>query len=201
MPIRYYITPYTREFMPAPDDPNTGCWEMRTFIQDMVGLKPSIRGYGAEGVCLVAVDVSSLDHGIISGNSDVLSFPENLDANPGSAARNTAVTALEARGIPAGWVQAGMSWRQILRSVAKIVRVTKEMDGAANLIGRLLSNGRTLSTQLQDLPQGIRQRMIAYAQRNGWDTSGLSNTSTIRQILKFLADQVPGNPVLRGVEI
>jgi hypothetical protein len=202
MPIRAYIVPYTREFMPAPDDQTKGVWEMRAkYIQDMVGLKPTIRGYGAEGVALVVVDVSTLDHGIISGNADVLSFPENLDTSPNTANRNAAITALEARNIPAGWINAGITWRQILRAVAKIIRITKELDGGANFIGRLFDNGRTFSTQFQDLPIGVRQRMIAYATEKGWDTSGLSSTSTLRQILKFLADQLPGNPVLRGVEI
>lgn len=202
MPIRAYIVPYTREFMPAPDDPNTGVWEMRAkYVQDMVGLKPTIRGYGAEGFALVVVDVSSLDHGIISGNADVLSFPENLDGTPNASARSQAITALEARNIPAGWINAGITWRQILRTVAKIIRITKDLNGAANLLGRLFADGRTFSTQFQDLPQPMRQRMIAFAQAKGWDTSGLSNTSTLRQILKFLADQVPGALVLRGMEI
>lgn len=202
MPVRFYIVPNSRDFIPAPDDPNVGTWELRSkYFKDMVGLRPSRRPFGLEGFDLVACDVSSLDHGLISGNADVLSFPESLDASPGAGARNQTATALEARGIPAGWIQAGMTWRQILRIVYRIVTTVKNLNGGAELIGRLFEGGRTLATQFQDLPQGVRQRLIAYAQSKGWDTSGLSNASPLRQILKFLADQDTATPRMRGMDL
>lgn len=202
MPVRFYIVPNSVDFIEEHGSNGTAGYNERRakYFKDLALIQPSIRHYGQEGYCIVACDLSTIDHDYVSQNADVITFPVSLDNTPNTANRNAAITALEARNIPAGWITAGMTWRQILRGVLKIILIIKDLNGGVEFLGRLFQNGVTMSTQFQDLPQDVRNKMIAFGNRRNLDVSSLSGASTIRQILRALAEQTP-TPRLRGVTV
>jgi hypothetical protein len=65
---------------------------------------------------------------------------------------------------------------------------------------RLFASGVTLDTRLNQLTATQRQRLSAVADDLGLDSSGVTNTMTLRQVLKLIADQLPditfgGDPI------
>jgi hypothetical protein len=70
--------------------------------------------------------------------------------------------------------------------------------GLTGTTGPLLGGTVTLNTQFNQLPGGVRADLIATAADMGFDTSGLSGTNTIRQILKTMADQWGSRQITLG---
>lgn len=153
--------------------------------------------YGFQPACFVAADLSNADDTALSAQSDVARIPDTLDANPSAGGVTAAQTALEALFIPAGWINTGLTWRQITRTVAGLFQYTQRLHGIGGNV-RLVDGTTPLSTQFNQLPLAVRQSMIAAAESFGYDTSSLSGTSTLRTILKTLADQWGAAPIQIG---
>lgn len=152
------------------------------------GVGTAIVPYGIENVCLVAASgINEATHLLVAANSDVVTLPENIDQSIG--AQLAVVQArLEALHIPADWVQSGFSYRSILRVVVLIFQLAQRYRGLG--FGRLLE-GKTLSTRWNQLSAGTKANLQQLASDLKFDTAGITNTSTIRQILKLLVDQWP----------
>lgn len=165
MPVRFYLVPTSLEFIPEPGSDGTiGYWyESSKYFNDLQGIQYSRRKYGDEGVDLVASNLTDLDHGIIMKNADVVAFPEKLDAIPSDTERNQAIIDLEARRIPADWIQPAMTWRQILETLRKIVQTVKNLAGGQHKTGQLFKDGAALDTPVKAFPAELQQKLSAYA--------------------------------------
>lgn len=156
--------------------------------------------FGLEPVMLVQADVTPAQHTTLSGNADVISIPANIDNNITAGALSAVKAALETLNVPAGWVTTGFTYRQVLRMVAGLFQFAQRHHGAHS--ERLFSGGFNMDTQFSALPLAVRQRLIATADSLNYDTSGLSGSNTIRQILKNVADQWGSKPIIiGGIEI
>lgn len=208
MAIRYYLIPIfeqfdgtgivlqfrTPKYLPTKGTPFTPLitndqnlpqfWEMRDF-----GLEPT---------ALVAINVTPAQHTLLAAQSDIVVIPTNIDNNVGAANLATVQAALENLHIPGDAVVAGTTYRQIIRGVTAIFAVAQRFDGMAG--GRLFPVGVTLSTQLSDLSANIRQKLQQAATDLGYDYGGLTLTSTLRDVLKTLANQTAPQTML-GVAI
>lgn len=140
---------------------------------------------GDEPVCIVVADVGS-DHAAFAAETDVLALPSDLDQQVG-AQLATVQNALESRNIPAGWVQGTHTYRQVIRVVAQAFQFMQRLQVVRP--GRLFTGGATLDTRFNQLPVAVRNALVAAATDLGYDTSTLSGTSTLRNILKTMADQ------------
>lgn len=142
--------------------------------------------YGSEALCLVSCDIGAAEHALIAANADVVVIPP-LDNQVG-AALSVVTARLEAWNIPAGWVTSSTTYREIVRKVCGMFLFLQRY-GARAANARLFVAGVGLSTTFAELPAGVRSKLQEAAESFGYDTSGLSSGSTIRQILKFLADE------------
>lgn len=152
--------------------------------------------YGAENVCILAADVDAATHATISADPQVSTLPANLTNNLTAGAVTQAQAFLDGLNIPSQWVTTSITYVQLIRIVGKIFEVAQLFEGS---IGKLFTGGVTLATQFQALPANVRTTLQQIATSHGWDTSGLTATSTVRQVLKFMADQFPDPIQLLGV--
>jgi hypothetical protein len=156
----------------------------------------SIIPYGAENVCILSADVDAATHTTISADSQVSAFPANLLANLTSGAVTQAQGFLDGLNIPSQWVNTGITYIQMILIIGRIFEVSQMFERS---IGKLFANGITLSTTFSALPIGTKNTLTQIATSRGWDTSGLTGSSTMRQILKFMADQFPDPIQILGI--
>jgi len=156
------------------------------YFANLDGVAWSAMDYGLEPHFLVASELTTDQHNALVANADVIAVPANLDAQVGTN-RDAVVDALETLNVPAGWVTTTMTYRKILKIVAAIMLFAQRLHGHGGI--RIFGSGITLATKFNQLPAATRTKLIGAAQSMNFDTSSLSGTSTIRQILKEMADQ------------
>lgn len=152
--------------------------------------------YGDEPVFLVAVkDVPPAVHTALAGFSDVTVVPD-LQQNVG-AQLATVQARLDSFNIPSQWVTSGMSYGSVCRYVAIFFLITQVLTQRLNR-PRLFGGSVTLGTTWNQLPQGVRTDLLDLAAALNFDTTGMSGSTTVRQILKALADQWPSVSIPMG---
>jgi hypothetical protein len=104
---------------------------------------------------------------------------------------------VEATGIPANWINVGMTYQTVVQNCLRVTQLYQRLAGLG--AGRLLGSGVTLGTTFNSLPAGVRQKLLDMADSLNFDKSSLSGAFTIRQILKALMDQWTEPILLRGV--
>ncbi len=155
---------------------------------DIAGLSWGMLPYGEENLALVHVrDIPIAIHTALAAELDVIAIPQDIDATVGAGALTTVRNALENRNIPGQWVGSGSTYREVLRLIARTMLCFQRLQGLR--LARLFQSGVTLDTQFNQLPAGVRTNLIAMADSMNLDRSSLSGTSTIRTMLKALADQ------------
>lgn len=157
----------------------------------------SLKDYGLVGHGIVCADIQPSDHTALVANNDVLALPVNLDTNPTQGQVNAAKTFLENRNIPAGWVTTALTYRQILKTILGILFFIQRVH---TIMGRnhFADSGVTLDTTLGAIPVDARNALSQAATDMGFDTSGLTGTTTLRVALKSVADQWGARPMIFG---
>ncbi len=163
----------------------------------------SFKDFGFTDTCIVVSDVTTEQHAELIGYSDVLAAPANIDnAIPNNTVRDNVRSQLEGLNVPAGWVQTGMSYREVLRPITHLFlfaqryhALTAEKYGTGR---KLVEQGYTLDTIISDIPVEVRQDLQDAADSLGYDYSSVQASDTYRVGLKKLADQWGETPVLFG---
>lgn len=164
------------------------------------GFSWTMMDFGLEPACIVWVEnVDASTHSTLVAFADVVSPPAELDQNIGAGSIATVRAAIEALNVPANWAQATDTYREVIRIICWFFQIWQRHHGMGN--ARVLTGGVTLDTAFNTLSVGVRNALIATAQSFNFDTSSLAGTSTIRQILKALADQVRDRPIMIGIAI
>lgn len=150
------------------------------------GLLISELDYGNEPIFLVGVqDITPALQSTIAADSTCISVP---DLAQSVGAQVPAVqNVLEAMNIPAGWVGPGMSYGSVVRVVAIVFLLLQRFQSLSS--ARLFGGGVTLDTRFNQLPVAVRTQLQQMAQSFNFNTSGITGTTTLRTILKSLADQ------------
>jgi hypothetical protein len=183
MSVRYYLIPKTGDG--SREDPFRPAYVL-------TDLPPGTWGaldFGAEPVMLVAADVTAGQHTTLAAHADLTAVPANIDSAIGAAALSTVVNKLEAFNIPATWITAATTYRQVLKRTAQTTRILNRLREAT--AGRLFGTGITLDTPFNQLSAGARTALLNAANTLGLDTSGVQGTDTLRAILVALAPQLP----------
>jgi hypothetical protein len=146
---------------------------------------------------LVAGDVPSeitqAAHQELANASDAFVIPQNRTQEIGSNLL-TVQNALEDMGFPADWVTATMTYNQVLRLVWAAIDIFQRVAGILNTTVPFIAGVVTLNTQFQDIPSAGRAALLQVRDERNIDDSELSNTSTLREIIKTYADQIPMQP-------
>lgn len=109
---------------------------------------------------------------------------------------------LEARGIPAQWVNAGDTWRNVIRGVCGIFLFSQRVEGRTGhgIRWHLQQGNIALSDAWSELPQGAKNLLLETAQSFGWSNPGFTNQSTLREILWWMSSQFENTEIIIGGE-
>lgn len=154
------------------------------------------RDYGNEPSMLLAADMSDLDNATLTAFADVTKFADDLDQQVG--AQLAAIqNALEALNLPAQMVTANTTHRQVVRGIMGCFAVAQCMQGKGF---RVFGGALTLATTLSSLSVPARQALQSCAQELGYDQTGITLASTIRQVLTLIVQQAAPSPMM-GVTV
>lgn len=188
---RFYILPVVIETEAGEET------RVAKYSADLCALKCAMMDFGGEDVMLVVGLMDSTRHSAVSANPDVLSLPENLDQNLPAGAVTVAQTFLEARNIPAGWLNTTFTHRRVLRRVAAMFQFAQRYQGITGN-AKIFTTGVDLSTRWNQLPIRVRQNLKAAGDSMNFDTGNLSGTSTLRQILREMGQQWGNRKITLG---
>lgn len=154
--------------------------------------------YGSQDLFLVATDVDDATDAAAVKNSDVIRIPDALDNQIGGSL-STVQTKMESVHLPFGWVTSGMTYREVVRKTTRIMQFFQKFRGVTGVTGPLF-NGTTitLDTTFSSLSALNRQRLLDTAAAINLSTAGFTGASTLRQILKGVADQYADVPIKLG---
>lgn len=151
---------------------------------------------GFEPQMLVYGEFDAATDTALTANSDVTAVPVNLDQTLSAGAVNTVQTALENRNIPAGWISTALTYRQVLRTIAGFFRFFQRFNAIHGNV-RVLATG-TLDLTVSQMPVSVRTDLAATADSLGFDRSAVTGATTVRALLKGMADQFGATPVQIG---
>lgn len=189
--IRFYVLPI--QVVGTARGPKYFKWR---YNPDGIDCQWSMKDYGLIPACLLAANITQGQHDALMLNDDVAAAPENIDATVTSAALPRVQTVLNALRIPAEWVTTSHTYRTLLRMVAGLCLFAQRYHGMHN--EQLIDNAAALDLRWNQIPTARRGRIIATVDALGYDYSQVTNTWTVRRILKHLADQWGEKPVLFG---
>jgi hypothetical protein len=155
--------------------------------------------FGVRQVCLLAATTTDPIHVSLIANADVYAFPDGFEAGVLTVGTNaTALTnTLENTfSIPAQWVSSQLTYAAVAHTVGAMFQFLQRLNGMIGNIDPFA--GATLNTQLRNLAPGIGQAIIDAGASFGWDMSGISNQTTLRVGIKYMADQWGATPLLLG---
>jgi len=163
--------------------------------------------YGNEPSMIVGADLSPTDDAALAGQPDVTALP--VDLSPLLTPANvTAVQAkLEAAHLPAGWVNTTRTWRDVVRIVLGIFSFLQRYavvyaQAQGSVAPSVFTAGVTLDTTFGSLPAAVQTALTNTAISFGIATTGLMAGTTVRAILKAMADVFVDAPfVIGGVSI
>jgi hypothetical protein len=149
--------------------------------------------YGFEPWAVVGADLSTSEDNFVVGQPDGFALPFDLSP-PLTAQQVTNVkNKLESIQVPSGWVNTTLSWIQVVRTVLGVFTfiqrygvVYADANGVA--APSIFTGGVSLDTTFGSLPLAVRNALIATAQSFGIPTAGLTANTTLRTILKSMAD-------------
>lgn len=202
MTVRLYVMPTETVVVNATKDftgPKYLQWAKDPDPPALVTALWALMSFGREPTALVAADVSPAQHTLLAAQPDVTVIPVTLDNELGA---NLAIVQaeLEALNLPSDMLNVNHTYRQVLRGVIAMFKVSQRLHRMTGKDGRLFPSGITLNTTIGQLPQGARDKLQAAAGELGYSYEGLTAGSSLRDVLKKLASQqAPGE--LLGVVI
>jgi hypothetical protein len=141
----------------------------------------------------VPTEITAAAHQALVDAPDAFVIPENRNQQIG-ANLLTVQDALETMGFPADWVTASMTYNRVLRLVWAAIQLFRHVAGRLNTTVPFITGAVTLQTQFQDIPAAGRQALLDTAVFYGIDTTGMGQTTTLREMIREFADQVPPAP-------
>lgn len=154
------------------------------------GTKSTFIRYGQEDVGLFIDNSSDAASAAISANSDVRTFPVDLDTVVTNGPRTQIVNALEALNVPAHWVANGQTFRVVFRRLAGVFQLLQNVQGRGL---RFLQ--ASLDSPISGLPANVRQAMQDGAAALNLSTTGITGATTLRVALASIGAQFDARPV------
>jgi hypothetical protein len=143
--------------------------------------------YGNEPWCLVGIlNIDTSTNTSLVSNADCTALPTDLNLLVGGA-HTTVTTNLESVNIPGTWVTSANSWRDVVLFVGAACQYAQRFQGLVG--GRWFTGAITLDSTYGSLPVGARNGILTAALSFGFVTTGITGSSTLRQIITSAAQQ------------
>ena len=145
--------------------------------------------YGIEPWMVVGSDLSVVDDAAIVAQPDAFGLPFDLTPNLTAGQVTTVQNKLEAINLPADWVNTTLTWQQVVRIVLGVMGfIQRLMSFTSN--GSLFAGAVTLATTISQLPASMRTNLTQCATGMNLDISSISGSTTLRQALFILGNQL-----------
>lgn len=146
------------------------------------------KDFGLDRQALVGANVSPAQHTFLAAQSDVLVIPPFDDAVGGNPTLNQVRNRLEQRNIPATWITATTTWRQITGAIGDYTMIVQRLHALYNI--QLFGSGVTLDSTLSVT---LLERLVSVGAsfNPALNTTTLSVTTTVRDALIGLGSQLP----------
>lgn len=155
--------------------------------------------YGTEPVCIVQIETNDAQHATIAADSAVRQVPANLDATLTAGNVTNVGNFLEALWIPAQWLNTSRTWRTTVRVVGGVFQLNQRWNGIAvqrNAPQRtIFADGRDFSRTVGSLPQAARDDLQTLFADLGLDASGVTGSTSLRQLLAGAGLQFAARPM------
>lgn len=153
--------------------------------------------YGFEPWAIVAADLSPTDDAIIVNELDAFALPFDLSPLLTAPQVTNVQTKLEAAHIPSGWVNTSLTWTDVVRTVLGMFAFFQRYSGIyarqnGTVPPSLFLGGITLDSTFGTLSVANQNALTGAAQSFNFSTAGLTSLTTIRVILKTMADNFQG---------
>lgn len=124
-----------------------------------------------------------------------LATAQNIDQPLTAGQADAAKTVFESMFIPAQFINAGDTRRQVLRTVIGMFLFSQRMEGrfGTGWKARAQAAGVTLDTQWADFPQALKDEFIEIRGTFGWNVT-LPTPPTLRNIMKTVSDKFASTP-------
>lgn len=154
---------------------------------ELDGVRGAFKDYGLIPVMMVAAEVDSAQQTYLDTLADIQPVPANIDNVIGAGQVATVQTALENFNIPGTWVNAGDSYRVVMREIFGYFDFMQRLTAITGI--NPLTLGISLSTQFSQLNQTWQDAITRSLSELGYDASGLTGATTLRQLLRNVALQ------------
>lgn len=156
----------------------------------------NVMDYGAEPWFIVSADLSPAHEATVIAQPDASAVPADMNTFL-TAGQVTAVqNRLELMNIPTLWVNTSLTWIEVVRIVLGMFVFMQRFTAIHG--GPVFLGGVTLNTTVSQLSVGVRNELTTAATSLGLAIDGITLASTIRAVLKVLADQLRVRPVSLG---
>lgn len=152
----------------------------------LAGISYHFVDQGIEDVCLFTADLDAAQITLLDSKPDVDTIPANLDAQIAGALAQTKER-MRLWKIPANWLDASTTWRELVRGIIAIFRIGQTLDGAGQT--RLWPPGVTLNSTIASLDPTYRSLLQQAIDAAGYDRSSITGGSTMEDLMEVLTTQ------------
>lgn len=197
MPVNLFLLPLVGAGTRA--DPRRGKYSKHP----QVTVRSTVR-YSSldDAIVLIKAPQAYLDSVIAEPDSTLLATQDNIDDQLTAGQANAAKTIFEASFIPNLFINEGDTRREVIRGVVGMFMFSQRMEGmfGEGWRAKAQAAGMTLNSTWQDFPQVLKDALITVRDDRGWTNAelGVTNTSTMREILKAISDQFESMPITMG---
>lgn len=196
MALRLYLLPVVHLTTPRHEVPKYLPHRFSPPLPGLEGVVWSWATYLLQDVGLAVADTTTAQHNLLNAQTDVLAVPLNLSNTFNTTVRDRIRTLFDGWKIPSSWVVTGMTYRVVLRTMLNIWQFHNRYVGHTGTV--LFGAGITLDTTWSQLATEVQDGLTTAAASMNLDSSGLIATTTVRQILKSIADQLGDIPYTIG---
>jgi hypothetical protein len=201
MTVKYYLAPYLTISLNGRD-----VLASKTMLYRVGSSRHSVAKIGDRSWCIARVDATDAEHVNIEADAQITLIPfidnggnylpSSATVSQVSAANRTAISNfLETRNIPTDWISGATPINRVLKFV--IVWLNLSHSGA---LGTDFMNDFSLSQTVANIPAARRNRIKAWMDSRGIDTSDFTGSMTIRQVMRRLVEQWQIGRVVLGPE-
>jgi hypothetical protein len=164
--------------------PNNTVWAMMDF--------------GNLPTCLVGASTDGTTHAALIANADVYVFPDGFETSGATVGNqaNTLQSTLEAFSIPAHWVASQDTYLSVAHTVGAMFQFMQRINGIMGNVDPFA--GATLNTQFRNLAQATQDAVNEAGPSMGFNMSGVNQNMTLRNLVKYMADQWGARPLFLG---
>jgi hypothetical protein len=195
--VRFYLTPYGPGYIPSRPQANASKVVLYLSGDDAHMV---VRANPWKSWCLCYVDAQDATHAAIQADAEITLIPLWDSGNnylPMTAAvneiaepyRTQIATFLEDHYVPMAWVTGTTLIGQVFRHIVQILKII-------HWLGEDYPNF-DLETPVSDIPAQQRTRILSWMNSNGIQTNDITNSWTIRQVLRRIVRDFGWRPTYK----